>query len=260
MIAKKNPGRSFNSVARLCGQAIAAFLCCSALAQELTVSAAASLTDAFKAIGQQFEKSNSGSKVTFNFAASDVLLRQIAEGAPVDVFASADVKAMDNAASLNAIDNSTRMVFAGNRLVFVLPSDSKLAVAALVDLQQPAVKQIAISQPAGVPVGRYAKAALDEAKLWSALEDKFIYTQNVRQSLDYVTRGEVDGGFVYATDAALLRDKVKVAFEIATSQPVVYPIAVTKRSKQSKLARQFVDLVKSPDGQKILADFGFAKP
>ncbi|MDQ3260405.1 MAG: molybdate ABC transporter substrate-binding protein, partial [Pseudomonadota bacterium] len=114
--------------------------------------------------------------------------------------------------------------------------------------------------PATVPVGRYAKAALDEAKLWSAVEDKLVFTQNVRQSLDYVSRSEVDAGFVYTTDAALMKDKVKVAFEIPTPQPVVYPIAVTKRSKQGKLAREFVDLVNSEAGQTILQSYGFAKP
>jgi molybdate transport system substrate-binding protein len=250
----------FNGLAKRLATVAVLFACGGALAQELIVSAAASLTDAFRALAQQFEQDHPGAKVAFNFAASDVLLRQIVEGAPVDVFASADLKAMDNAAAQNAIDSSSRANFAGNRLVFVLPGDSRYMPAALADLRQPALKHIAISQPAAVPVGRYAKAALDEAKLWSALEDKFIYTQNVRQTLDYVSRGEVDGGFVYATDAALLRDKVKIAFEVATPQPVVYPIATTRRSKQSKLARQFVDLVKSPTGQKVLADYGFVKP
>ncbi len=229
-------------------------------AQELIVSAAASLTQGFRALGQQFEKDHPGSKVTFNFAASDVLLRQIIEGAPVDVFASADSKAMDGAAMQHAINSATRANFAGNRLVFVLPSKSPHRLSALADLAQPAISQIAISQPAAVPAGRYAKAALEEAKLWGVLEDKFIYTQNVRQSLDYVSRSEVDGGFVYATDAALMRDKVRVAFEVATPEPVIYPIALTRRSKQAKLAQQFVDLIKSPAGQKILADLGFANP
>jgi molybdate transport system substrate-binding protein len=231
-----------------------------ASAQTLLVSAAASLTDAFRELGQEFSKTHPGNKVEFNFAASDVLVRQILEGAPVDVFASADLKAMDNAAAQNAIETSTRVNFAANRLVLALPPRSALKLSELADLRQPAVKRVAIGQPAGVPAGRYAKAALDEAKLWSALEEKFIYTQNVRQSLDYIARGEVDAGFVYATDAAALRDKVTVAFAIATAQPIVYPIALVKRSKQAKSAQQFVDLVRSTAGQQILARYGFAKP
>ncbi len=229
-------------------------------AEDMLVSAAASLTNAFKDIGAEFEKSHPGTKVNFNFAASDILMKQIVEGAPADVFASADLKAMDTAAQQNAIDRSTRKNFAANRLALALPRDTQLTLTSLEDLKRDAVKRIAISQPATVPVGRYAKAALDEAKLWSAVEDKLVFTQNVRQSLDYVSRGEVDAGFVYTTDAALMKDKVKVAFEIPTPQPVVYPIAVTKRSKQGKLAREFVDLVNSEAGQTILQSYGFAKP
>jgi len=229
-------------------------------AEDMLVSAAASLTNAFKDIGAEFKKSHPGTKLNFNFAASDILMKQIVEGAPADVFASADLKAMDTAAQQNAIDRSTRKNFAANRLALALPRDTQLTLTSLEDLKRDAVKRIAISQPATVPVGRYAKAALDEAKLWSAVEDKLVFTQNVRQSLDYVSRGEVDAGFVYTTDAALMKDKVKVAFEIPTPQPVVYPIAVTKRSKQGKLAREFVDLVNSEAGQTILQSYGFAKP
>lgn len=231
-----------------------------ARSEELLISAAASLTNAFKDIGAEFEKSHPSAKVNFNFAASDILLKQIIEGAPADVFASADQKAMDSAAQQNAIDQSTRANFAANRLALALPNDTKLTLASLQDLKQDAVKRIAISQPATVPVGRYAKAALDEAKLWGAVEDRLIFTQNVRQSLDYVSRGEVNAGFVYTTDAAIMKDKVKVAFQIPTSQPVMYPIAVTKQSKRAKLAREFVDLVKSDTGQTILQKYGFAKP
>lgn len=219
--------------------------------EDMLVSAAASLTNAFKEIGTEFEKSHPGTKVNFNFAASDILMKQIVEGAPADVFASADLKAMDSAAQQNAIDRSTRKNFAANRLALALPSDAKLTLTSLEDLKQDVVKRIAISQPATVPVGRYAKAALAELKLWSVLEDKLVFTQNVRQTLDYVSRGEVDAGFVYTTGAAIMKDKVKVAFEIPTPQPVVYPIAVTKRSKQGKLAREFVDLVNSEAGQTI---------
>jgi molybdate transport system substrate-binding protein len=231
-----------------------------ARAETLLVSAAASLTDAFRELGQEFARTHNEAKVEFNFAASDVLMRQIVEGAPVDVFASADLKAMDSAAAQSAIDGATRTTFAANRLVLALPLDSALTVRELTDLKTAPVKRLAISRPEAVPGGRYAKAALEAAELWRALESKFIYTQNVRQSLDYIARGEVDAGFVYATDAAMLRDKVKVGFEIATPQPIVYPIAVVKRTKQAVLARQFVDFVRSPDGQQILARYGFARP
>ena len=229
-------------------------------AEELLVSAAASLTNAFKEIGAEFERTHSGAKVAFNFAASDVLLRQIAEGAPVDIFASADQEAMDRADQERIIDSSTRRNFAANRLVLAVPTDSLLTLGSLEDLKAGAVKRIAISQPGTVPVGRYAKAALDKSKLWDRLASKFIYTQNVRQSLDYLGRGEVDAGFVYSTDAAIMGDKVRIAFEVATPQPVLYPMAVVQRSKNPKLAREFVDMVCSPTGQAVLQKFGFARP
>lgn len=229
-------------------------------ADELLVSAAASLTNAFKSIGAEFERAHSRDKIVFNFAASDVLVKQIAEGAPVDVFASADEAAMDKAVKANLIVTASRVNFAGNRLVLAVPMESPLRLSKLEELNGTTVRRIAISQPATVPVGRYAKAVLDQARLWRLLQERFIYTQNVRQTLDYLARGEVDAGFVYATDAALMKEKVRVALEVTTTRPVVYPIAVTTASKNARLAREFVDLAQSAAGQSILQKFGFNKP
>lgn len=233
---------------------------CPVAAAELLVSAAASLTNAFKSIGVEFERAHPGDKVVFNFAASDVLVKQIAEGAPVDIFASADEEAMDKAVKGKWIATATRANFAGNRLVLAVPRDSPLRLSTLEELNDKAVRRIAISQPATVPVGRYAKAVLDQTRLWGPLQDRFIYTQNVRQTLDYLARGEVDAGFVYATDAALMKEKVRVALEVTATRPVVYPIAVTTASKNARRAGEFIDLVKSGTGQSILQKFGFTKP
>ncbi|HUR71066.1 MAG TPA: molybdate ABC transporter substrate-binding protein [Candidatus Limnocylindrales bacterium] len=224
------------------------------------MSAAASLTNAFKNIGAEFERVHARDKVIFNFAASDVLVKQIAEGAPVDVFASADEEAMDKALTAKLIIATTRFNFAGNRLVLALPMDSPLRFNTLDDLKTKAVRRIAISQPATVPVGRYAKAVLDKARLWTVLQERFIYTQNVRQTLDYLARGEVDAGFVYTTDAALMKDKVRVALEVTTTRRVVYPIAMTTASKNPQLGRDFLDLVRSSAGQTILQKFAFTEP
>ena len=229
-------------------------------ATELWVSAAASLTNAFKNIGAEFERVHARDKVIFNFAASDVLVKQIAEGAPVDVFASADEEAMDKALTAKLIIATTRFNFAGNRLVLALPMDSPLRFNTLDDLKTKAVRRIAISQPATVPVGRYAKAVLDKARLWTVLQERFIYTQNVRQTLDYLARGEVDAGFVYTTDAALMKDKLRVALEVTTTRRVVYPIAMTTASKNPQLGRDFLDLVRSSAGQTILQKFAFTEP
>ncbi len=228
--------------------------------QELVVSAASSLTNAFRGMGGAFEAAHAGTKVVFNFAASDMLLRQIVEGAPVDLFASADQEAMDAASKEGAISPATRINFAANRLVVALPSDSRQPVRSLADLESIAVKRIAIGQPRTVPAGRYAKAALEAVKSWDALHRKFIYTQNVRQSLDYIARGEVDAGFVYGTDVRVMSEKVKIAFDVPTPQRILYPIAVTRRSAQPKLAREFIAFLQSKAGQRILEDSGFAQP
>jgi molybdate transport system substrate-binding protein len=227
---------------------------------DLVVSAAASLTQAFKESGAEFERMRSGTQVTFNFAASDVLLRQIIQGAPVDVFASADEEAMDKAASENAIDPATRFNFAANRLVLIVPRDFRGELASLRDLRRKEVKRIAIGQPATVPAGRYARAALEQHGLREVLSEKFIYTQNVRQSLDYVARGETDAGFVYATDVLIARDKVRIACEVQTPRPILYPVAVTRSSNNRKSAGDFLQFLRSEPGRKILRKNGFITP
>jgi molybdate transport system substrate-binding protein len=232
----------------------------SASATDITVSAAASLTNAFKEIGTAYEKEHAGDKVLFNFAASDPLVQQISKGAPVDVFASADQDAMDKADKLKLLVPGTRKNFASNSLVLIAPQGGKLPLKTVADVAQPAVARITIGNPASVPVGRYTKAALEHARLWSAVEAKLILGTSVRQCLDYVARGEVDAGFVYATDAAIVRDKVTVVATVATETPVTYPIAVIAAGPQAAAGRQFADYVQSPAGQAILAKYGFGHP
>jgi molybdate transport system substrate-binding protein len=119
---------------------------------------------------------------------------------------------------------------------------------------------VAIGIPASVPAGRYAKSALEAAGTWAAVEPKIIGAQTVRQALDYVARGEVDAGFVYATDAALLPAKVRVAFAVATTKPVLYPAAPLAASPNPVLARKFVDFLTAAQAQAVLARYGFGKP
>lgn len=231
----------------------------SAGAADLVVSAASSLTDAFQAVGKAYEAKHPGMHVVLNFAASDVLLRQIANGAPADVFASADETAMDKAVAAKAVDPATRQDFATNRLVLIVPKGSK-SVTSPADLKADTVKRVAYGDPASVPVGRYTKAALEQLGLWDAVSAKGVLAQNVRQSLDYVARGEVDAGFVFATDATILKDKVDVAAKVPTPKPITYPIAVVAGSKQARDAAAFEAFVQSPEGRGILAGFGFQAP
>lgn len=228
--------------------------------QELTVSAAASLTNAFPEVAKKFESANPGTKVVFNFAASGPLLQQIEQGAPVDVFASADQKTMDQAKEKNLILNESRKNFVSNKLVLIVPLASKVAVAALQDLKGKDIGKIAVGKPETVPVGRYTKEVLSSEGLWDELSPKFIPGDSVRQVLDYVSRGEVDAGFVYSTDAALVKDKVRIVATMEKHQPILYPVAIVAASTKKDLSQRFIDTVLSAEGQEILSKYGFGKP
>ncbi|WPB56688.1 molybdate ABC transporter substrate-binding protein [Xylophilus sp. GOD-11R] len=231
-----------------------------AAAQQITVSAAASLTDAFKELGPKFEASRPGATLRFNFAASGALLQQIAQGAPVDVFASADQATMNRANDQKLIDADSRRNFVTNSLVLIEPATGGTGVKSLQDLTGTMVKKIAIGKVATVPVGAYTKQVLDGAKLWEPLEAKFVQADSVRQVLDYVGRGEVDAGFVYSTDATIAGDKVKVVATPSGHTPVSYPVAVVADSKQKDLAKQFAAYLVGDEAQTVFKRFGFGKP
>jgi molybdate transport system substrate-binding protein len=230
------------------------------LAAEVTVSAAASLTNAFRDLAPLFEAAHPGHRVQFNFAASGALLQQIAKGAPVDVFASADQDTMDQAQARKLIVAALRRNIASNALVVIVPAHSTLAPGGLADLAQPAYRRIAIGLPASVPVGRYTRGVLEAARLWPSIEPRMIAAHNVRQALDYVARAEVDAGFVYATDAALMPDKVKRVLTVPTAVPILYPAAPVAGSAQPDLARRFLDFLGTPPAQAVMARHGFGRP
>jgi len=241
--------------------ALVSLACCScALAAELIVSAAASLTNALREVGKVFEAAHPGHKVIFNFASSDVLLAQIAKGAPSDVFATADMESMDRAERQSLLAPGTRRTLLANRLVLIAPGGASIRLNGLSSLEDAAVRRIAIGNPASVPAGRYARGVLEKAGVWPRLEAKFILAQNVRQALDYVARGEVDAGLVYATDAAIMADKVKVAAEIPTPTPILYPVALVNDSRNRALAAAFMKTLFSPQAQDIFRRYGFSQP
>ncbi len=230
------------------------------IAQELVVSAAASLTNAFNEIGREFERAHASTRIIFNYAASDILVQQLEQGAPVAVIATADQVSMDKAVKAGLIIISTRVNFARNKLVLAHSVLHPGSPKSLHDLENVSIKRIAIGKPQTTPIGRYAKSALEVVKLWESLQPKYIYTQNVRQALDYIARGEVDVGFVYATDVATMPDKVSTAMEIPTRSPITYPIAMVGGSSAMASAKEFVAYVTSDAGQKILSKYGFSKP
>jgi molybdate transport system substrate-binding protein len=178
----------------------------------------------------------------------------------VDVFASADQKTMNQAQEKNLVIPDTRKNFVSNRLVLIVPMDAKLKLSNIKDLLGPEVKRVAVGNPDTVPAGRYSKEALTSAGLWDKLSTKFVLAESVRQVLDYVSRGEVDAGLVYSTDAAIAKDKVKVAQTVTEHAPILYPIAVTASTGKKAAAQSFVDFVVSPPAQEVFQKFGFGKP
>lgn len=240
--------------------AVLALSCGLAQAGEVTISAASSLANVFQDIARSYETEYVDARVMLNFGGSGGLLQQIAKGAPVDVFASADQETMDIAAMQNLLAADTRQDFARNTLVLIVPSDSPIRLGQLADLQQSSVERVAMGNPASVPAGRYSRQALTAANLWDNLQDKVINTQSVRQSLDYVARGEVAAALVYATDARLMKDKVKLAFTVPLEADISYPIAQVRDSANSDEAKRFINYLQSPVGQDILARHGFLKP
>lgn len=229
-------------------------------AQTLVISAAASLTNAFKEINSQFEKANPGVNVEMTTGASGSLLQQIQQGAPADLFASADQATMDRAQTRKLIDPATRTDFVTNSLVLIVPSQQASKIDNIAALKQADVTRIAIGKTDTVPVGRYTKQVLEGSGDWETLSPKFIPSDNVRQVLDYVARGEVDAGFVYRTDAALMADKVKIVATPQGHSPITYPIAVIAASQQPAIAAKYIEHLSQADARAVLERYGFGKP
>ena len=231
-----------------------------ACAQELIVSAAASLTDAFSDIEPAFENAHPGLDVIMNFASSGALYRQIEQGAPADVYASANPKWMNKAVESGYVDLSGVQVFARNSLVLAVPAENPAKVGSLADLSGDTVKSIGIGTPETVPAGQYAKGALEANGLYNTLKPKMIFGESVRQVLDYLKRGEIDCGFVYGTDAVKGGDQISIIEEIPLEKPVTYPVAVLKEAADPDMAEAFVQFVCSEEGMKLLEGRGFKRP
>ncbi|EEF57537.1 molybdate ABC transporter substrate-binding protein [Pedosphaera parvula] len=230
---------------------------CGSHAANITVFAAASLTDSLKEIATRYEK-QSGDKIVFNYGASSLLARQIEEGAPADIFFSADEAKMNNLEKQGLILPGTRKSRLGNTLVIVVDKSSSLAITSPADLTKPYVKKIALADPKAVPAGIYSREYLTKLKLWPLIEPKVVPTDNVRAALAAVESGNVEAGMVYKTDAAISR-KIKVAYEVPTSDApnISYPMAVMKEAKDPAAAKQFLEYLASDEAGKVFEKYGF---
>lgn len=222
----------------------------------LTVSAAASLSEVAGELRALYEAKHPGVKITYNFASSGTLQKQIEEGAPVDVFLSAGITQMDNLSARGLIEENTRAGLLGNQLVLVAGNAS--GITGFKDLEGPEVSRISIGTPETVPAGSYAKDALISLNLWEKLRPKIILAKDVRQVLAYVETGNVEAGIVYKSDA-LSRKGVRIveAAPAGSHKPVVYPMAVIKNSRNKKAASDFASFLAGEEAAKVFEKYGF---
>ncbi|MBC7906715.1 MAG: molybdate ABC transporter substrate-binding protein [Rhodospirillaceae bacterium] len=231
-----------------------------AQAEEVFVFAAASLTNALNEVGEHFT-AKTGHTIKPSYAASSGLAKQVEQGAPAQVFASADLKWMDYLAEKKLVNSDTRFNLLGNTLVLVAPVDSKLTKAELDAKTNIAALagngRIATGNPDSVPVGLYFKQAMERAGQWKAVEPKIASADSVRAALAFVERGEVPLGVVYATDATVSK-KVKIVgvFPDTMHDPIVYPFALVT-GKETAGAKALLDFVRTNEAKGVFAKHGF---
>ena len=225
--------------------------------EEITVAAAANLTDAFAELGKEFT-ARTGIRVTFSFGATADLARQIENGAPFDVFASADVEHVERLNSLGLVTPGTNKVYARGRLVLWIPPGSKLAVNRLEDLTRPEVERVALAKPDVAPYGRAAVESLRALNLWPQIESKVIYGQNVSQAKQYAATGNAEVAFI---PRALVKPDEGRFLEVdeRLHQPIDQAIAVIKNSPHHDAAQTFAAYVLGPEGQALLERYGYTR-
>lgn len=228
-----------------------------ASADNIVVSAAASLTDALKEIGRMYQ-SKSKNRVTFVFASSSTLARQIEAGAPADVFFSADVQTLNALERNGRLEPGTRKQLLSNQLVIIVPADKPTLVNSPEDLLDSRVRRIALAEPSSVPAGVYTKAYLESLGLWDKVKPKVVPVLDVRATLASVESGNVEAGLVYKTDAASSK-RVKTVFEVPIGKgpKIIYPVAILKESKSKAAAKEFLNVMVSPSGSDVFRRYGF---
>jgi len=234
--------------------------CAQISAAEITVFAVSSLTDSLKKIARTYQI-KTGDKIIFNFGASSLLARQIEEGAPADIFFSADEAKMDALAAKGLIAKETRRSPLSNVLVIVVPKERASVMNSAQDLTNSTIQRIALGDPKTVPIGLYARQYLEKLGLWEALRRKVVIVEDVRAGLAAVEAGNADAAFVYKTDAAISHG-IKVAVEIPRQDgpKISYSIALVKGASHETAARQFLDYIAGKDAAEVFQKFGFIVP
>ena len=225
---------------------------------ELTVAAASDLSNAFEEIGRQFEATHNV-KVTFVFGSTGLLTRQIENGAPMDLFAAANVDYISQLEQKGLIVAGTKAIYARGRITLWTTADSPLKIEKVADLARPEVKRIAIANPDHAPYGLAAQQALQAAGIWDAVKPKLVFGDNIRQTLQYAETGNVDVSIV----ALSLSQQSKGRWTLIPDemhQPIDQGLAVMKTTHNEAAAREFASFVTGPEGRAILGKYGFAFP
>lgn len=223
----------------------------------ILISAAASLKEAMEEIKPLYQQSKPNVNITYNFGASGALQQQIEQGAPADIFISAGKKQVDALEQKGLLVSGTRTNLANNRLVLIVPKNV-VGVSSFYNLTDAKIKKIAIGEPRSVPAGQYGEQVLKKLGIFNKVKSKLVLANNVRQVLAVVESGNADAGLVYATDAKI-SDKVKVvvAADDKYHSPIVYPMAVIKRSKNVAASKELVQFLSGSQAKAVLKRYGF---
>lgn len=224
---------------------------------ELTVLAAASMTDAMQEIGEAYQETHENIEITYQFDSSGTLKTQIEEGAPADIFISAATKQMDELVQGELVEKDSVFPWLENKVVLIVPKDSEDGPDSFEDAAKEEVPMIAIGNE-DVPVGQYTQTIYQNLGLWENIQAKANLASNVRQVLDWVATGNAPCGVVYATDAQI-EENVKVVCEApkGSCDPVIYPAGMVSASKEKEEAAEFLEYLKTEEVSKILEAYGF---
>lgn len=226
--------------------------------KEITIAAAANLTDAFEEVGREFTK-DTGIKTIFSYGATADLAKQIENGAPFDVFAAADVANVDRLDKQSLLTAETKKLYARGRLVLLIPTSSKAQVNRIEDLTKEDVTRVAVAKPDVAPYGKAAVESLTALNIWKQVEPKVVYGQNVSQVKQYATTGNVDVAFL-PLSLVKPNDGRYIEVDEKLHQPIDQAIGVVKASAKQESAKRFVEFLMSEKGQTILSRFGYSKP
>lgn len=227
--------------------------------QELTVSAAADLTPAFQELGKLFEQQN-GTKIVFNFGSTGQLAQQIEKGAPVDLFAAANVSFIDDLERKDLIVRGTKALYARGRLTIWTRKNSSLpSIERIEDLARADVKHVAIANPEHAPYGLAAKEALGRAGIWEAVSPKLVYGENISQTLQFAESGNVDAAIVALSLSTQSDGKWKL-IPSELHNPLDQALAVIKGARNETAARRFAAFINAPEGRAVMRKYGFVLP